>query len=156
MLDLSTYRITGTRVSQGLGGRLFKYGTVIFITNRGAIQWRAVKSPWDLRRFFEETTHIIQHEEYLKNVGVEEAVKKATSIALDQQYGYLPRTGPYLTQNQNMVGNTPQQQLPQNPTDQPNKEMQQTIFCSFCEPKITLAPIIARPAVNSYSNPRSS
>ncbi|MEM3710743.1 MAG: PH domain-containing protein [Thermoprotei archaeon] len=141
VLDYSTYRVTGTQVSQGLFGRLLNYGTVIFMTNRGSLFWRAIKSPWDVRRFLEETTTTVQNEQYARNVGVEEAVRKATNIAIDQIYGYLPKSGPYLNQNQaqTMPPSNPSQ-LPPHNTQQseasqfPQQNIQ-AIYCSQCGAK---------------------
>jgi ribosomal protein L40E len=85
-LDLSTYRITGVAFDQGIPGRLFGFGTIIFDSNHGPIKWKGLKDALNVRRVIEEKVAFLQSAQHLTNVFAEETAKISAQIRSDQGY----------------------------------------------------------------------
>lgn len=89
MLDVSTYRITGLTFSQGLSGRLFKFGDLIFQTNHGNILWLGIKDPLNVRRLIEEKVAAFQDVGANQAMYNEAVIRKVAEVRTEQSFGLI-------------------------------------------------------------------
>jgi ribosomal protein L40E len=71
---------------QGIPGRLFGFGTIIFDSNHGPIKWKGLKDALNVRRVIEEKVAFLQSAQHLTNVFAEETAKISAQIRSDQGY----------------------------------------------------------------------
>ena len=91
-IDISTYRITGVDFKQGIEGRIFGFGDIVFGTNRGPIVWKGTKDPLDVRRQVEQTVSGVQEARASEVTYTDEVIKKVAGIRTEQQFGLIPPT----------------------------------------------------------------
>jgi len=89
MLDVSTYRITGVTFSQGLSGRIFNFGDLIFQTNHGNILWLGIKDPLNVRRLIEEKIATFQDVGANQATYNEAVIRKVAEVRTEQSFGLI-------------------------------------------------------------------
>jgi hypothetical protein len=89
LLDVSTYRITGVTFGQGLSGRIFNFGNVIFNTNHGDINWLGIKDPLNVRRLIEEKVATFQDLGANQATYNEAIIKKVAEIRTEASFGLV-------------------------------------------------------------------
>jgi hypothetical protein len=89
MLDVSTYRITGVTFSQGLSGRIFNFGNLIFQTNHGNILWLGIKDPLNVRRLIEEKIATFQDVGANQATYNEAVIRKVAEVRTEQSFGLI-------------------------------------------------------------------
>lgn len=89
MLDVSTYRITGVAFSQGLLGRVLKFGNLNFQTNHGNIFWIGIKDPFNVRRLIEEKIAAFQDLGANQLTYNEAVIKKVAEIRTEESFGLI-------------------------------------------------------------------
>jgi hypothetical protein len=89
MLDVSTYRITGVNFSQGLLGRIFRFGDLSFQTNHGNILWHGIKDPLNVRRLIEEKIATFQDVGADKATYNEAVIRKVAEIETEASFGLV-------------------------------------------------------------------
>ena len=89
LLDVSTYRITGVTFRQGLSGRMFNFGNIIFQTNRGSISWYGIKDPLNVRRLIEEKVATFQDFGANQVTYNEAIIKKVAEVRTEESFGLV-------------------------------------------------------------------
>lgn len=89
LLDVSTYRITGVSFSQGLTGRMFNFGDLVFQTNHGNILWLGIKDPLNVRRLIEEKVATFQDVGANQATYNEAVIKKVAEVRTEQSFGLI-------------------------------------------------------------------
>ncbi len=89
MLDVSTYRITGLTFKQGLSGRVFNFGTLIFQTNHGNIFWIGIKDALNVRRLIEEKVSKFQEVGANQATYNEAVIRKVAEINTEESFGLV-------------------------------------------------------------------
>jgi hypothetical protein len=89
LLDVSTYRITGVAFGQGLSGRMFNFGNIIFRTNHGNISWFGIKDPLNVRRLIEEKVATFQDLGANQATYNEAIIKKVAEVRTEESFGLV-------------------------------------------------------------------
>jgi len=89
LLDTSTYRITGVTFGQGLSGRIFNFGNIIFQTNHENISWLGIKDPLNVRRLIEEKVATFQNLGANQATYNEAVIRKVAEVRTEASFGLV-------------------------------------------------------------------